>query len=194
MGLLLYSRFARGTPSVSLRSTDLRRSACLLPAQRAANSTPSKREPFWALYDSLFFSFTRVTFYLQSRPPSSREVARQRRDGRSRLASRRILLQSRFARQLPQRGSPFGRFMTPCFSIHKSNFCLQSKPPSSRDVARQRRDGRSRPPQSPLRRFTISCKTARFAFIFLLSALAPFYQSLHTRIQNVYQFRHWKSG
>ena len=43
------------TPSVSLRSTDLRRFACLLPAQRAASSTPSKREPFRALYDSLLF-------------------------------------------------------------------------------------------------------------------------------------------
>ena len=47
------SRFARGTPSVSLRSTDLRRSACLLPAQRAASSTPSKKEPFGAFYDFL---------------------------------------------------------------------------------------------------------------------------------------------
>ena len=155
-----------------------------------SNLTGIKKQEF-----HLFFhSFAKIAFYLQSEPPSSREVARQRRDGRSRLASRRILLQSRFARQLPQRGSPFGRFMTPCFSIHKSNFCLQSKPPSSREVAHQRRDGRSRPPQSPLGRFTISCKTARFAFIFLLSALAPFYQSLHVRIQNVYQFRHWKSG
>ena len=142
MGLLLYSRFARGTPSVSLCSTDLRRSACLLPAQRAANSTPSKREPFWALYDSLFFSFTRVTFYLQSRPPSSREVARRRRDGRSRLASRRILLQSRFARQLPQRGSPLGRFMILCFFIRKNSVYLQSRPPSSRDIFHRRRQWR----------------------------------------------------
>ena len=52
-GLLFCSRFARGTPSVSLRSTDLRRSACLLPAQRAASSTPSKKEPFGAFYDFL---------------------------------------------------------------------------------------------------------------------------------------------
>ena len=68
-----------------------------------------------------------------------RRLARRRRDGRSRLASRGVLLQSRFARQLPQRGSPFGRFMTPCFSIRKSNFYLQSRPPSSRDVFHRRR-------------------------------------------------------
>ena len=49
------------------------------------------------------------------------------------------LLQSRCARQLPRRGSSFGRFMTPWFFIRRNSFYLQSRPPSSRDVFHRRR-------------------------------------------------------
>ena len=52
------------------------------------------------------------------------------------------LLQSRCARQLPRRGSSFGRFMIPCFFIRRNSFYLQSGPPSSRDVFRRRRQWR----------------------------------------------------
>ena len=112
---------------------------------------------------------TPMLFLFEGRFPSSPPVA-DSDDGNAEgvtegvvLLRTGVLLQSRFARQtfgvplayLPHRGrqaprsqrwSPFEHFMTLCFSIRKNSFYLQSRPPSSREVARQRRDGRSRPP------------------------------------------------
>ena len=56
------------TPSVSLRSTDLRHFTCLLPALRAAGFMLSKREPL-----NISFGSVRI------KPPSLREVAAEGR-------------------------------------------------------------------------------------------------------------------